>query len=132
MTPDELADTLGLGPHSCVWVGGNDRAARRLVEQAIAERSVNRCAADPVDVAIITARDVEEARYFLKKFKGRLAERASVWIITQAHPEVGDAPDPHWSRLSCAGGAGDWKLTQTGQADGGLVVIRVEGGLTND
>ena len=84
MTDGDCDSTSGLRnlfsfpPGTRTWLGGHDLTARREVHNRL--KGTIELVWGPIDVAIITPLDLEEAVYFAKKIAGRLQDNGPVWI----------------------------------------------------
>jgi hypothetical protein len=87
-----------------VWIGGNNRDARRSVEKRMADFDVHRSPTGPLDLAIITPGSVDEAVYFLEKLRERLTDKSRVWVV---HESFGDSSSDDWVRAAQRAGFQD-------------------------
>lgn len=62
-----------------IWVGGNNRHARRLVEASLNDAA--RPPRGPIDIAFVAPTSVDEALYFTGKLKTRLQRASAVWVV---------------------------------------------------
>jgi hypothetical protein len=78
-----------VSPTSRIWVGGNNTEARREIELLVGE--AQRPPEGELDCAIIAPLTTDEAVYFARKVRSRLAPRRAIWIV---YPKRGSsAPD---------------------------------------
>ncbi len=82
-SPSSLARQWGIIPGMRVWVGGHNVKAKRLISRALA--GTIHPPSGPIDMAFITPQSADEALYFVRKLRQRLAQGGAIWII-QAHP----------------------------------------------
>lgn len=76
-----------------LWIGGQNRASRRIVERALSLPRV--LPNGPLDGAILTPLTAEEAVYFASKLLPRLTPEATVWVVCaseSASPGTSSAP----------------------------------------
>lgn len=76
-------------PDGRLWIGGQDRGARRLVEAAMS--GAPRPREGLIDIAFITPKDADEAVYFATKILSRMADRGTIWIARMNAHEAGSA-----------------------------------------
>lgn len=77
-------EAWGMTQETRVWIGGNNESARREVELLVGDSP--RPATGEVDRAFITPLEGDEAVYFARKMRARLAAEGSIWVI---HPKSG-------------------------------------------
>ncbi|MCG3129828.1 MAG: hypothetical protein FLDDKLPJ_00563 [Phycisphaerae bacterium] len=86
-----LAAQLRRPGNQRVWIGGHDRNVRRLVEAAM--EGTPRPADGPLDCAVVTPRDADEAEYFAAKAARRLRPTGLIYVfwteIVGAQAKVG-------------------------------------------
>jgi hypothetical protein len=78
-TPTTTIESWGVNPSSRVWVGGNNTVARREVELLVGD--AERPATGDVDRAFVAPLSCDEAIYFVRKLRTRLAQDSSIWIV---------------------------------------------------
>lgn len=79
-----MIEALELRPAMRIWVGGNNKEARREIEKVVA--GLSRPPFGPLDAVFITAESNAEAVYFATKLRRRVTANAYVWItVTNCH-----------------------------------------------
>lgn len=67
---------------SRVWIGGHDRAARRIAGSWLGHQP--HPPTGPIDVAVITPKSIQEAIYFAEKLRDRLRPAGVLWIMASS------------------------------------------------
>ena len=91
-TPMTTIETWGITPASRIWVGGNNVSARREIELLLGE--LERPPTGVIDRAFISPSTTDEAVYFARKLRPRLAPDSSVWIV---YPKRGSPAEHDFS-----------------------------------
>ncbi len=118
----ELAEKLGVRPGLRVWLGGQDVATRRIVEQAV--KGTIRPPTGSIDLAVICPVSLDEALYFAKKLQPRLVPSASCRVVTRKESPAGglladvmNNEGPHIGfRIGLVGAAGEILLFAIAEA----------------
>lgn len=76
-----------------IWIGGNNRTGRRLVESKLAGHQ--RPPAGPLDRAVIVPESADEAAYFAGKVAARLLALGELWVVTPSRAaRAGESTEP--------------------------------------
>ncbi len=78
-TPTTTIESWGITSTSRIWIGGNNLPARREIELLVGD--LERPPIGEIDRAFISASTTDEAVYFARKLRPRLAPDSSVWIV---------------------------------------------------
>lgn len=78
-TPTNTIETWGVQPGTRVWVGGNNPDGRREVELLVGD--ADRPPTGELDRAFIVPLGNDEAVYFARKLRPRMAAEGLVWVV---------------------------------------------------
>jgi len=128
---DRRGDPFCVDHGARIWIGGNDRDARRFVEQELQGKDTARPPEGSIHVAFITPQTADEAMHFFAKLSPRLLRDASVHLIFKA-PGLKGRSDPSplspeelaarlesqgWSASRWGVGEGEFHCVSTLRAD---------------
>lgn len=91
-TPTTTIEAWGVRPATRVWIGGNNTEARREIELLVG--GLERPPTGPIDRAFVSPSSTDEAIYFARKLRPRLASESSVWIV---YPKRGSQREQEFS-----------------------------------
>ncbi|RME37819.1 MAG: hypothetical protein D6788_08670 [Planctomycetota bacterium] len=99
--PHEAAGWFDLPPGARVWIGGHDTALKKRLHRLLA--GFSRPSEGPLHAAFLTPKDEEEAAYFARKLRPRLAPRGRLWILRPRGDGHGPAGEKLTDLLARAG-----------------------------
>ena len=91
-TPLTTVESWGTTPASRIWIGGNNVEARREIELLVGD--LERPPTGEIDRAFVAASTTDEAVYFSRKLRSRLAQDSEVWVV---HPKRGSPREHEFS-----------------------------------
>jgi hypothetical protein len=78
-TPLTAVEVWGITSTSRIWIGGNNVPARRAIELLVG--NMERPPTGEIDRAFLAPSTTDEAVYFARKLRSRLAADSFIWIV---------------------------------------------------